>query len=177
VARRHRCESLLLGLSQLSDDESASPLDELMSSVDCDIVVLRAPQGWQLDNARSILVPTGGRGGHDRLLARLLSSFSRSTQREITLLRVLPEQSSDAEQRQTIDHLAQMGNDLCFTEPGVLVLRSDNPVEAIAGQADQYDLTVLGIQRVGRRQKLLSQFAAQVARRTECPMLLIGSSR
>jgi amino acid permease len=91
VCKTHRCESLLLGLSDLSQDSKSSPLDEFMSSVTCDIVVLRAPVGWQLQQVQRLLVPIGGVAGHDQLRARLLGSLFRTGQREVTFLRVLPE--------------------------------------------------------------------------------------
>ncbi len=176
VAKEHRCESLLLGLSQLSEQSVGTPLDDLMSRVDCDVVVLRAPQGWQLDQARRILIPAAGRGGHERLLARLLASFSRSNQREISFLRAMPESTPPKELRQAERELRRATHDLCSGEHQVIVLPSDAPVDVVAAHADQADLVIIGVRRLSRRQKLFGEFALRVARKTSCPMLLIGSA-
>lgn len=175
VAKTHRCESLLLGLSQLSDEDAEAPLDAALSRVACDIVVLRAPQDWQLTAARRILIPTAGRGGHDRLLARLLASIARSDQREVTLLRVMPRRSTTKELRRAEQMLQRTAQDLSFCEPRVLVTVSDSPVDEITAQAANADLMIVGMHRVRRRQKLFGQFVLQVARRTNCPLLLISS--
>jgi basic amino acid/polyamine antiporter, APA family len=174
VAKIHRCESLLLGLTHLDDETVDSPLDELMSEVDCDIVVLRAPKGWQLGEARRILIPTGGRGGHDRLLARLLSSISRSQERQITFLTVLPTGSPDKARRQSRRDLVGTAYDLDLPKAQVMVTMGESPPEEVIAQAERADLVILGVQRVGRRRKLFGRFALQVARRSNCPLLLIS---
>ena len=87
VSRAHRCESLLLGLS----DVNSAHLEELISSVACDVVVLHAPPGWHLKNIHRVLVPTRSLGAHDKFRARLLGSLCRTGKREVTFLQVLPE--------------------------------------------------------------------------------------
>jgi nucleotide-binding universal stress UspA family protein len=174
VAAVHRCESLLLGLSQLTEQAAIAPLEQVINSVDSDIVVLRAAKGWDLANVTRILVPTGGGGVHERLLARLLASLGRSSQREITFLRVLPQQSPQTARRQAQRGLRRIANDLGLNQVDVEVVCSDAPVDIVAAAADQHDLTVLGVQRLGRRQKLFGQFALQVARQTSRSLLLIS---
>jgi APA family basic amino acid/polyamine antiporter len=175
VAKTHRCESLLLGLTQLDEESVDTPLEHVVSGVDCDIVVLRAPKGWQLSEARRILIPTAGRGGHDRLLARLLSSLSRSQRREFTLLKALPPGADDRSQRQSRRDLVSTSHDLDIPHATVLATPSDSAADEVIAQAASADLVILGLQRVGRRRKLFGQFALQIARRTSCPMLLISS--
>jgi nucleotide-binding universal stress UspA family protein len=174
VAREHRCESLLLGLSALSEDSTGTPLDQVMSLVDCDIVVLRAPTGWDLADVRRITVPVAGRGGHDRLLARLLASLSRSNHREIAFLQVLPEKAAEEERRLAQRGIKRMARNLCWFDPEVIVVPSDSPVDVVVEHADKSDLLVLGAQRLSRRKKLFGRFALEVARRTSCPTLLIS---
>jgi hypothetical protein len=174
VAKIHRCESLLLGLTHLDDEAVEFPLDALMSNVDCDIVVLRAPKGWELGTARRILIPTGGRGGHDRLLARLLSSISRWQPREITFLTVLPAAADEKAQRQSRRDLVRTAYDLDLPKANVMVTRGESATDEVIAQAETADLLILGMQRVGRRRKLFGRFALEVARRTNCPMLLIS---
>jgi amino acid transporter/nucleotide-binding universal stress UspA family protein len=173
VAKLHRCESLLLGFSRLSDDAVQTPLDQVMSQVDCDVVVLRADRHWRLEQTRRILVSVGGRGGHDRLLARLLASLSRTAEREVRFLRVLPQRTSPKEQAQIERQLKRIAADLWAGPYQVDVQCSDALVETVAQHATHADLVVLGVQRVGRWQKQFGQFALQVARRTDRPLLLI----
>ena len=58
-ARTH-CESLLLGVGQLGKSLMAGPLERLIGRVDAEVVILGAPTGWDLSEARRILVPSGG---------------------------------------------------------------------------------------------------------------------
>ena len=174
VAAVHHCESLLLGLSKLTEQSAVIPLEQLINSVDCDVVVLRAPKTWELSQVNRILVPTGGGGIHERLLARLLASFARSSHREITFLRVLPQQSPESARRQAQRGLRRIANDLGLSHADIQVVCSDEPLDTVAAAAGEHDLTVLGIQRLARRQKLFGQFALHVARKTSCPLLLIS---
>ena len=173
VAKAHRCESLLLGLSQLSDATAGLPLDSLMNLVDCDLVVLRSPRDWRLANVRRILVPIAGRGQHDDLLARVLASFSRGGERQVTALRVLPS-ATTAGQRETVERsLKRMVRDVCHGNPTTEVVLSDSAVSAIAQRATDTDLMILGTQRDGRR-RLFGPFVTQIAHATSVPLLLIS---
>ena len=54
VARSHRCESLLVGLSKIDGDgDGGKHLEGLLNDVDCDVAVLRAPPGWRLEQAHA----------------------------------------------------------------------------------------------------------------------------
>lgn len=173
VAKIHRCESLLVGLSRLTEQDDSTFLDQLISSVDCDVVVLRAPANWNLSAVRRILVPLGGRGGHDVLLARLLGSLSRSGRREVTFLKILPENASPGACRRAERNLTRRVNDLWNDSAGVKVCRSDAIVACIAAHAAENDLLVLGAQRLSQRRKFFGQLALQVSRNTEKPVLII----
>ena len=175
VAKVHACESLLLGLSKLSEDAIGSPLEKLISSVDCDIVVLRSRPGWRLSEARRILVPVGGRGGHDRLLARLIGSLGRDAEREVVFLRVLPANATAREQVAARLELQHFANDQSLSHAETIVVASASPAEEVARRADESDLVILGVQRVSRRQKLLGNFTQKIARATDCPILMISS--
>ncbi len=173
VAQAHRCESLLLGFSQLSEDAIGTPLERVMSEVDADVVVLRAAKNWRLSDVHRVLVPVGGRGGHDHLRARLLASLSRSRRREVTFLQVVPPGTSAEEVTRRQRELRHMAVDLWPDDPQVIVTIGESPLDTLAQYASQSDLILLGVQRVGRRKKFFGQFALQVARKTTCPLLLI----
>lgn len=176
VAREHRCDSLLLGLSQLSETTVSGPLDRLVSTVDCDVVVLRAPTGWQPGEVRRILVPTAGRGGHERLLARLLASLSRAhfrEDRQVTFLNAIPSGADDSRRRIAERDVARVARNLAIPRSEVVVAAGESPIDTVASHADSSDLVILGVQRAAGK-KLFGSFALQVARKTACPLLLIS---
>ncbi|ETW96116.1 MAG: hypothetical protein ETSY1_27860 [Candidatus Entotheonella factor] len=174
VSQLHRCESLLLGLSDVTSDAIALQMEDLMSHVDCDVVVLRAPPGWQLDQVQRILVPTGGRGGHDQLRARLLGHLCRTGQRDITFLQVLPKQASAQTLQRTQSALAAFAADEVLVPVNIEVLASEAPADIITRHAARNDLTILGLQRFHRRRKVFGEMVLHVARHTPGPLLLLS---
>jgi basic amino acid/polyamine antiporter, APA family len=176
VARAHRCESLLLGLSNLNEDFTARNLEELMSSVDSDIVILRAPQEWRLTDVNKILVPIGGRGDHDEVRARLLGSLYRTSPRNITFIRVLPEHTSQVEFDRALKNLNKLANDEVPGVPKVKIVLNNNVMKEITNNAGESDLVILGLQRAARRRKTFGELSLQIARETSCPLIMISRS-
>jgi len=175
VARTHRCAAILLGLSDLVEGAAAAPLEDLTSRVDCDVVVLRAPHGFDLDRVDRVLVPVGGKGFHGSLRARLLGSLFRTAPREATFLRVVPMSRPEQELPRIRRELAKEARDEGL--PGrarAVVERSDSVLETVARHADEHDLIVLGMQILKGRKRVFGDFALGIARRTSCPMLLIS---
>jgi amino acid transporter len=173
VTQTYRCESLLLGLSRLEALGTEPKLDELLSEVDNDVVVLRARPGWHLEQVRRVLVPVGGRGDQDLLRARLLGSLSRTGKREITFLRVLPQRvtgQSYLRAKRKLEHLAD------DEAPGarVRLARSDDPIAKVAQHAEAADLVVLGLQRLDRHRKTLGEFALELSRRSDKALVMIS---
>ena len=174
VSRLHGCESLLLGLSDVTSNAIEQQMEDLMSQVDCDVVVLRAPPGWRLDQAQRILVPTGGQGSHDQLRARLLGHLCRTGQREITFLQVLPQHAS-AYLRQRAQHkLVAFAADEVSATVNIHVVASTTPADTITRHAARNDLTILGLQRFHRRRKVFGDMVLHVARQTSGPLLLLS---
>lgn len=174
VSRIHRCESLLLGFANLTERAIATHLEELMGTVNCDVVVLRAPQDWRLSNVRRILVPLGGRSSQNELRARLLGSLCRTGGREVTFLHVLPEDTPQEECHRARQRLWRLGRDEIFFPFGVEVIRSHSAAEVVARQASESDLVILGLQRLGRRSKVFGEVALHVAKETSCAMIMIS---
>jgi amino acid transporter/nucleotide-binding universal stress UspA family protein len=174
VARLHRCESVLLGLSEISADKRGAPLESLLGAIDADVVVLRARKDWQLAEAKKILVPVAGRGGHEYLLARLLGSLSRTATRELIFLRVVPTSARPDEVLRIKRDLAQLAHDNLREHAKLEVILSDDAVSTIAERADQCDLVILGLKRIARRKKLFGDFIRHVARRTSCPIIVVS---
>lgn len=176
VARGHRCESMLLGLTHLTKDETASQLEDLMSSVDCDLVVLRGRQDWRPEAVQRILVPVGGQGNHDSLRARLLTSLSRRGNPQITFLQILPSDTSPQVQQRTERHLQVFAQDEVPSLPEVKVILSDTVAEALTDHAKAADLVILGLQRTSRRGRVLGSVITKIAQETDTAMLMISSS-
>jgi len=56
----------------------------------------------------------------------------------------------------------------------VEVLCHDEPIEAIAERAAECDLMILGLEKRGRRGRVVGQFVLDLARKTDRPLILIG---
>ena len=174
VAKLHQCQSVLLGLSEITPEARDTPLEGLLGQLSSDVVVLRAPKDWQLDQSQQILVPVGGRGGHDYLLTRLLSSLSREQQRQVQFLRVIPTDTLRADQkriRKELDRTSRVNaGRVCERE----VVLSNDPVKTIADRAGSAGLIILGAQRLGPRRKLFGDFTRKVALESDCPVIIIS---
>ena len=177
VSRTHRCESLILGLSDLDQPEALKQLESLMSKVDSHVIVLRAPHGWNLSSVKKVLVPLGGRGQHDQLRARLLGSLYRHGIREIRFMQVLPQNSSRNAIRKAEMWLAEMAKDELDGDAKIDVYSSNNGIDLIIERAADADLLILGTQRFTRNQKFFGEKALRIARHTSCGLILINRKR
>ena len=175
VALLHRCESVLLGLSEISKDNHGTHLESLLGNIDANVVVLRSRKNWRLPDVRTILVPIAGRGGHEYLRAQLLGSLLRSANCEVTFLRVLPITAKKAEVRRVERELRRLADDEVHHSRRVEVVMSDDALQTVADRASESDLLILGVQRHGRRKKLFGSFTRQIAQRTSCPIVVISS--
>jgi len=175
VAKTHRCESLLLGLSSLDAPAVRSELERVISAVGSDVVVLRAPVGWRIRNVKRVLVPIAGKGGHDALRARLLGSMHRLGAREVTLLRVLPASATDREAAQAKQDLDRIARDESPHGSTTIVERSDQAIDVIAEHGEPCDLIILGLQRGGRQGQVIGPFTLGIAARLNCGIIMISS--
>lgn len=174
VARTYRCESLLIGLSDLTHKPATKDLERLMSHVDADVVVLRAKIGWDRSMAKRVLVPLGGRGGQDLLRARLIGSLHHMGIDDITFLLILPENTSEETLMQSHTWLRRLAEDEQATGARTLVIRSNRPAEEIVRRAAETDLLILGLQRKGRRRKVFGDMVLEIARNTSCGLILVN---
>lgn len=175
VARTRDCRSLLLGMSKLDEQSpTAGHLEKLMSDVDSDVVVLRANAEWQLENAKRILVPVGGKGYQDELRARMLGSLSRTAEREVTYLRVLSGKVDDGDFKRIEKELKRFAQGEAPGFNRVVLVRSENAMDEVIKECEKSDLTIIGVQRLGRRKKLFGNFAMQVVKQTSKALMLIS---
>lgn len=174
VAQLHRCDSVLLGLSKISDNSSGQRMESLLGTLDANVIILRAGNAWQLDDVQTILVPIGGGGSHDSLRAQLLGSLLRSSKRELTYLRIMPQSASPAEMRQAERELQRLADDEVRVPCAVLVMQSEQPIEAVIERTAQSDLVILGAQRHDRRKKIFGDFTRRLAGETTSPLIIIS---
>lgn len=174
VAQLHRCESVLLGLSKISDDKHGTQLESLLGELDANVVILRSRDDWRLAEASRILVPVAGRGGHEHLLAQLVGSLLRTAEREVTYLRVLPVGAKPEETRRARRDLELLVDDDVCDRCRVDIVQSDDAVATVAELSNQSDLLILGVQRLGRRKKLFGTFTRQIAKHTDCPLIVMS---
>ncbi len=173
VAASHECESLLVGFSSLEGHENVSHIEQLLNKVDCDVVFLRAPKDWSLSSSTRILVPVGGRGGHDELRARLLGSLGRAGCTHVRFIQVTRESLPPALRLHRERELRIFAEEETYGVPHVDIIESGNMVEALAAEAGPNDLIILGL-RHQRNKRLFSKLALQVARKTEAATLMIS---
>lgn len=173
VANEHQCQSLLLGFAQTPEAKAVERLEELLTKLTCDVVVLRAPSNWTLDQARRILVPIGGRGGQDALRARLLGKLGNDGERRCQFLRVLKPaaMAGHAEIQRQLNEIAgeEFGSNV-----GAEVIEAEDVFAAITERAHASDLVVLGLQRLGRRQRVFGPLPLHLLRVCSTPILMIS---
>ncbi len=174
VARIYRCESLLIGLSDLTQKAAIHDLERLMSRIDSNVVVLRARTDGHPSAMKRALVPVAGAGGQDLLRARLLGSLHHMGIEEITFLRILPENSSEEAFAHARRWLRQLADDEQTPHAEILVTRSGRPVDEIIHRAAETDLLILGLQREARRRKIFGERVLQIARNTTCGLILVN---
>lgn len=174
VARAHGCESLLIGLSNLEAPAIEQRVERLMAEVTCDVVVLRAPSGWLLEHVERVLVPLGGRGGHEELRARLLASMHRLGARQFTLLRVLPSNATEREQAAARRELKRLARDEVPGAADLVVSCTDDVVGELTTRAAEHDLVILGLQQKSRRRRVFGDIVLRIARETSCGLVMIS---
>lgn len=180
VAQVHDCESLLLGLAHLDREDTREQVNRLISAVDSDVVILRAQPGWRLEQVREVLIPIAGRGHHDTLRARLLGTIARTSDARITYLRIVPASTTDASLARTqrsLDRFAattQAAGD--FGAYRAVVVRSDDVFATLSERAADYDLMVVGLQRVSRQEKAIGDFPRRLVAATppSCAIVLMS---
>lgn len=175
VAALHQCQSIVMGLSDISDSEKIHRLEKLLASIDLDVVILRAQPDWKLASARRILAPVTGQGGHEFLMSKVLGSLSRKTDRDITYMKIVSPGISDREIERETRSLRELSEDQLRHQAQIQVLRHKDPAAAIAEQAEHFDLIILGAARSGDRETMIGAFTSRIARETSCPLLVLSS--
>jgi APA family basic amino acid/polyamine antiporter len=173
VAEAVSCETLLLGVGRLEGALATEPLQELLSTVDADVVILSAPPTWRPETVRSILVPS--RGGHEQspTRARLLANLGRSATREVTFLGVLPEGTPAPAKNRALADLRRLATDEAGRRARA-ELATGGVVERIVERTGHVDLLILGLGPSARKHAALSTLIQQIVEQAECPVMMIS---
>ena len=177
VANRYRCESLVLGFGQLEESLMTGSLEKIMSRVEGDIVIVRAPEAWTIDQVQKILVPAAGRRDQSPVRAHLIGNICRTRPREVTYLRILPADTDPKNERLARRELRKLAEDEAPDVSSVSVVRGDDTISEIVERAAECDLLIVGLQRLGRRRKFFGKLVLEIAERTTCPLLMISRRR
>ena len=156
------------------DAGGGADISSLIRQVRCDVIVVRAPNGWELSAARSVLVPVAGRGKNDALRARFLTSIGRSRKKKIKYLRLLEAGADQAACTSAEAGLRVLADDEVQQEVEALAKPSSDVVEDLVEQARGSDLLVLGLQSTD---DVFGGIVLEVARRCETPIIIIGHYR
>jgi hypothetical protein len=174
VARVHDCESLLLGLTHLEAHRAGGPMEQLLTRLGRDTVVLRAASQWRLSQVRRILIPVGGRGHHGMLRARLVASLCRGVEREITYLRIVPPGESPERASRLRRVVRRVARDESHGRARVEVARSDEVAQTVTAWASRHDLVIMGLQRPRRRANVFGVLPLKIAAETDCAIIMLG---
>jgi basic amino acid/polyamine antiporter, APA family len=176
VAEVHDCESLLLGVGEITD-AGEKRIVELMNAVDRDVAVMAARVGWRLEDVERVLVPVAGRGDQHELRARLLGSICRKGEREVVFVRVLPTRATAAEVAEARAETGQMAQLKLRRPPVITVLRSDDPAGALVEAAADCQLVLLGLRSAAFGRKALGHVAVRIAREAPCATIMLARRR
>ena len=174
VARVHDCETVLVGLPDLTEPGIEANLERLLGELQADVVIVRAPPRWRMDDVRRVLVPIGGRGDHSHLRARLLASLSRSGDRSLIFLHAVKTATSADERHPAEREIRKLARDEAAGPYEVQVDVTDAPVQAIIARAAGMYLVVLGLGRRERVHRPVGELARAIARSTDVPLVLIS---
>jgi nucleotide-binding universal stress UspA family protein len=174
VSKLHRCESILLGYTQLTEHIMGDHLEDLMDKVNCDVVLLRAPTKWQPAKVSRVLVPVAGRSVHDELRARLLSSLCRISALEIIYLKILSEHTAQSAMRKARLQLNRLAREEIGGRAQVQVVQSQKVADEIIGHAKEADLVILGLRRTGHGRRIFGDIILRVIGETKCAIIMIN---
>ena len=176
VAEEHRCETVLLGLPNLSDPVVESALERRIAAIGCDVVVARTPSSWRMDDVERVLVPLGGRRRHSRPRVRLLASLARTKGRAITYLATTPPSASKEERRRFEREIHRMVRDEATGSYEIVVETAAHPGDTIIRHGRDSDLIVMGMRTESGGRRSLRGIPHTVAAGSNKPLILLGSA-
>ena len=176
VADEHRCETVLLGLPNLSDPVVESALERRIAGIGCDVVVARTPTGWSMEDAERVLVPLEGHRSHSRPRVRLLASLARTKGRAITYLATTHPSASKEERRRFEREIHRMVRDEATGPYEIVVETAADAGDTIIRHGRASDLIVMGMRTESGGRRSLRGIPHAVAVGSDKPLILLGSA-
>ena len=178
VANTHRCATLVVGMSHVSDKVLRGQLEGLASSLACNLVLARIPDEWRPEGIQKALVPIRG-GPYSALRAQLLASLRlrAAADMEVVYLLVLPSNTSKARRLRRERSYADLMRTEASTPAIVRTVLSDDVGAAIAEETTDCDMLILGLSQVGPKGRVISEMTRKIIANTECAALVISERR
>ena len=174
VANEHDCETVLVGLPNIEKSGVEVRLESLISAISADVVIMRAPQHWNVLDAKRILVPVRGQRVHSRLRARLFASLSRAIPPDLTFVQALPSSIGRDAQKRHLQKIQRLARDEASGPYSAEIDVDDDQVSSIIERASKSDLIIMGMENRHGDKPSIGPFALEVARRTTVPLILLG---
>ncbi len=176
VARTHRCASVLLGMTNLTDAAVRGRLEDLASQLPGNVVIFRAPRGWHPRSVHNVLVPIGGRVVHNALRARLLNGLRRRIDGELMVryLIVLPVSTSEKERQRTERLWSRLVTDETSANSQVSAILNDDVASAISDAAEAADIVVFGLNTPNPKTRVFGSLTTRVVQNIKCAVMVIG---
>lgn len=174
IARNHRCDGIVLGMSGSVSESFDKNVVRLVNTVPSNVLFLKAPDNWRMPDYAEILVPTAGRSDHSELRARLFGSFARNSHHRISFFSVIsPETTPDREQ-EIFQELHSIMLDEFPVGGTVELTRATDIAGAILKRASHVSLIVLGMPRSHDGRKIIGPLIQAVIEQSDIPVLLIS---
>ena len=176
VAREHRCATILIGMTHLSDAALRGRIDLLASRLTCNVVIARIPPEWRPEGVGRALVPIRGSRVHNSLRARLLTSLRHraAPQIQVVYLLVHSTDTTPRQRKRREQSYAELVRDEVSTPSIIKSIVGDDVGEAITAEACDSDLLILGLSRVSRGKRTVGEATRKIVASTSCAVFVIG---
>lgn len=175
VAKLHRCKSILIGLSNITEPKIRKNIEKLVHSVECDVVIFRQPfSGWEISNVKKILVPVAGFSEHDLLRARILASLWRENHPMVSFVQILPANTSKEVVAKSRKKLHSFASQIIPEKVDTRVYLDDQPQELLISLSNNSDLVIVGLSKPGPNIPVLGNLSVALAKDTSCGLIFIS---
>ncbi|TVQ03309.1 MAG: amino acid permease [Balneolaceae bacterium] len=175
VAKLHRCKSILIGLSNITELQTQKDIDNLVKAVECDVVIFRQPfSGWKISDVKKILVPVAGFAEHDLLRARILASLWRENQPMVSFVQILPTNTPTDVVAKSRKKLHSFASQIIPGKKRSRIYLDDNPKELLISLSNKSDLVILGLTAPGPNRPVLGNLPIALATDTSCGLIFIN---
>ena len=179
--RQHDVDAVLMGWRgrphHRSDVVLGTTVDRVVQEAECDVLVETFTEEGRPREAESILVPTAA-GPHTDLAVRVAGILARRQDGFVRLLNVVDPDLPLSERREIETALEEKAETLGDVDHEIVLVDSEDVVEAIVEETGRHDLTVMGATREGLLQQLLlGAVPESVAASTKSPLIMVKRYR